>query len=102
VCALRQAGRRACACALEQLQPRLTSVWTGMMARQSDNNMAAVAAGLLFNTGIVLSAVSEPTFLSRALIWAGVGASAKWAAGVLKVKQLDKKLASVGSAVARK
>jgi len=69
---------------------------------QSDNNLAAVAAGLFFNTGIVLSAVSEPTYLSRALVWAGIASSAKWVAGVLKVKQLDKKLASVGSAVARK
>ena len=61
-----------------------------------------MAAGLFFNTGIVLSAVSEPTYLSRALVWAGIASSAKWVAGVLKVKQLDKKLASVGSAVARK
>ena len=40
--------------------------------------------------------------MGRALIWAGVAASAKWVGGVLKVKNLDKKLASVGSAVARK
>ena len=71
---------------------------------QSENNMAAVAAGLLFNTGLVLSAVAvgDTPLLARALVWGGFAASAKWAAGVLKVKQLDKKLVSVGSAVAKK
>jgi hypothetical protein len=71
---------------------------------QSDNNMAALVAGLLFNTGVVLSAVSPsgPPLLARVLIWAGVAASAKWVMGVVKVKQLDKKLAGVGSAVAKK
>ncbi len=71
---------------------------------QSDNNMAALVAGLLFNTGVILSAVSPsgPPLLARVLIWAGVAASAKWVMGVVKVKQLDKKLAGVGSAVAKK
>jgi len=71
---------------------------------QSENNMAAIAAGLLFNTGVVLSAVSPsgPPLLARMLIWAGVAASAKWVMGAVKVKQLEKKLVSVGSAVAKK
>ncbi len=64
---------------------------------KSTNTDAAVA-------GVVLSAVSPsgPPLLARILIWAGVAATVKWAAGVVKVKQFDKKLASVGSAVAAK
>ena len=71
---------------------------------QSENNVAAVLAGLLFNTGVVLSAVAvgDTPLLARVLIWGGVAASAKWAAGVFKVQQLDKKFVSVGSAVAKK
>jgi len=71
---------------------------------QSDNMMAAIAAGLLFNTGVVLSAVSPagPPLMARAMIWAGVIATAKWVGGQLAIKKLDKKLVSVGSAVASK
>merc|ERR1719183_15189 len=70
---------------------------------QQDNQMAAVAAGLLFNTGIVLSAVNEgPTFFARALIWGGVACVGKYMGGVLKLKKLNKQLLSVGSAVAKK
>ena len=71
---------------------------------QSDNMMSAIAAGLLFNTGVLLSAVSPsgPPLMARAMIWAGVIATAKWVAGQLAIKKLDKKLVSVGSAVGGK
>jgi len=62
----------------------------------SSNSNAAVLAGLLLNTGLVLSAISggNPTLLSRGLVWAGVAMSVKWASGIIKLKQLDKKLES--------
>jgi len=62
----------------------------------SSNSNAAVLAGLLLNTGLVLSAISggNPTLLSRGLVWAGVAMSVKWASGLVKLKQLDKKLES--------
>merc|ERR1719183_1801559 len=69
---------------------------------QSENNQALLFAGLFFNTGVVLSAVAEPTLLARTMIWAGIAATGKFVAGNLKLKQLEKKLASVGSAVATK
>jgi len=60
------------------------------------NTNTAIIAGLLLNTGIVLSAVSmgNPPIWARGLVWAGVAAAGKWALGVVKVQQLDKKLES--------
>ena len=69
---------------------------------KQSNNQALLFAGLFFNTGVVLSAVAEPTLLARTMIWAGIAATGKFVAGNLKLKQLEKKLASVGSAVATK
>ena len=69
---------------------------------KQSNNQALLFAGLFFNTGVVLSAVAEPTLLARTMIWAGIAATGKFVAGNLKLKQLEKKLASVGSAVAAK
>ena len=69
---------------------------------KQSNNQAPLFAGLFFNTGVVLSAVAEPTLLARTMIWAGIAATGKFVAGNLKLKQLEKKLASVGSAVATK
>ena len=69
---------------------------------KQSNNQALLFAGLFFNTGVVLSAVAEPTLLARTMIWAGIAATGKFVVGNLKLKQLEKKLASVGSAVATK
>eukprot|EP00286_Rhodomonas_abbreviata_P019366 CAMPEP_0181297322 /NCGR_PEP_ID=MMETSP1101-20121128/5177_1 /TAXON_ID=46948 /ORGANISM="Rhodomonas abbreviata, Strain Caron Lab Isolate" /LENGTH=678 /DNA_ID=CAMNT_0023402249 /DNA_START=185 /DNA_END=2221 /DNA_ORIENTATION=- len=62
----------------------------------TSNTNAAMVAGLLLNTGIVLSAISggNPPLFARGLVWAGMAATVKWASGVLKVKQLDKKLSN--------
>lgn len=65
----------------------------------ASNTNSAVIAGLLLNTGLVLSAVAAAAggpapLASRALVWAGAAVGLKWARGLLKVAQLDKKLAS--------
>eukprot|EP00290_Baffinella_frigidus_P007064 CAMPEP_0180134216 /NCGR_PEP_ID=MMETSP0986-20121125/10023_1 /TAXON_ID=697907 /ORGANISM="non described non described, Strain CCMP2293" /LENGTH=729 /DNA_ID=CAMNT_0022074521 /DNA_START=48 /DNA_END=2237 /DNA_ORIENTATION=+ len=61
-----------------------------------ENSKWALMAGLLFNTGVVLSAISgaagDPSFTARAFIWAGVAASAKWGLGTSQLAALDKKL----------
>jgi len=58
----------------------------------SSNTNTAMIGGLLLNTGMVLSAIAEPTLLARGLVWAGLAACGKWAMGIVKLKQLDKKL----------
>lgn len=56
---------------------------------QQNNMNTALIAGLLLNTGIVLSALS-PTgaapLTARMLLWAGSAGVAKWGLGVLKLQ----------------
>ncbi len=74
--------------------------WGGWLECEPERGRRSVVlAGLLLNTGLVLSAVAGAAggpapLAARALVWAGAAAGLAWAKGLFSLAQLDKKLGS--------
>ena len=72
---------------------------------QQSNMNTAMVAGMLLNTGFLLSALSPAgavPITARVLMWAGGAGVAKWGLGVLKLKGFEKKLVSNNASAKKK